>query len=301
MHLLRDDAGQLPVAGATVNVVFLLSDYVLHNQIVSDYVAARPKDRVAIVKVPLVLKGKSRVETALRVAPQLSRRFLAGKLIEALVLAAITVLPKVMRRGAVFRRLRTIARRHGLPYHRTRNVMSDETLRFVRAAEPDVVVTLFHQIVKRPLLELPRLGVVNIHPGLLPEFRGIQPYFWALAERHGRAGTTLHLIEDETIDTGRVLARSEYATQPGMSVQLNYYLAAQAAARLLPRCLEALESGRLVPAAQPQGGAYYRWPDSAAFDRLDAAGHALFSWRQLWGILAGRYADFATEEILAAA
>jgi methionyl-tRNA formyltransferase len=284
-----------------VNVVFVLSDYVLHNRIVSDYVLARPQDRVSVVKVPLVLKGKGRLETARRIAPQLSRRFLLGKALEALVLAAITVIPKILARGAVFRRLRSIARRHGLPFLKTSNVMSEEALAFVRAQEPDLVVTLFHQIVKRPLLDLPRLGVVNIHPGLLPAFRGIQPYFWELALGHGRAGATLHLIEDETIDTGRVLASGAYATWPRMSVQLNYYLTAQVAARLLPRCAEDLERGRGTPSAQPDAGAYYRWPDSAAFDRLEAAGHALFSWKDLWGILSGRYDGFVAEEAPSAA
>jgi methionyl-tRNA formyltransferase len=279
-----------------VNVVFLLSDYVLHNRIVSDYLLARPQDRVSVVKVPLVLKGKGRLETARRIAPQLSRRFLLGKVLEALVLAAITVVPKILRRGAVFRRLRSIARLHGLPFLKTSNVMSEEALAFVRAQQPDLVVTLFHQIVKRPLLDLPRLGVVNIHPGLLPAFRGIQPYFWELALGHGRAGATLHLIEDETIDTGRVLGEGAYATWQGMSVQLNYYLTAQAAARLLPRCAEEIEQGRAAPAPQPDGGAYHRWPDSAAFDRLEAAGHALFSWSDLWGILSGRYDRFVAGE-----
>jgi len=284
-----------------VNVVFVLSDYVLHNRIVSDYVLARPQDRVSIVKVPLVLKGRGRVETARRIAPQLSRRFLLGKVLEALVLAAITFVPKILRRGAVFRRLRSIARRHRLPFLKTGNVMSEEALAFVRAREPDLVVTLFHQIVKRPLLDLPRRGVVNIHPGLLPEFRGIQPYFWELALGHGRAGPTLHLIEDETIDTGRVLASGAYATWPGMSVQLNYYLTAQVAARLLPACAEQIEQGRAAPVGQPDGGAYHRWPDSAAFDRLEAAGHSLFSWRDMWGILSGRFDAFAAEEAPSAA
>jgi len=58
---------------------------------------------------------------------------------------------------------------------------------------------------------------------------------------------------------------------------------------------------RVVPAAQPDGGAYYRWPDSVAFDRLEAAGHALFRWRDLWGILAGRYDESAAEETLSSA
>ena len=53
------------------SVVFLFNDYPLHNAIVSDYVSARPSDRVALVKVPLVLKGKSRSETARRIVPQL--------------------------------------------------------------------------------------------------------------------------------------------------------------------------------------------------------------------------------------
>jgi methionyl-tRNA formyltransferase len=177
--------------------------------------------------------------------------------------------------------------------------MSDETLAFINAREPDVVITLFHQIVRERLIGLPRLGVVNIHPGLIPEFRGIQPYFWELSEGSARAGATVHFIEDERIDAGRILGRTSYAVQPGMSVQLNYWFTCRAAARLLPRCLAALEDGSLSPASQdPQAGAYHKWPDSAAFDRLRANGHALVSWRQLCGLLTGRYDAFDTEEEL---
>ena len=271
------------------SVVFLFNDYALHNAIVSDYVAARPGDRVALVKVPLVLKGKSRSETVRRILPQLSRRFVAGKMLEFFVLLALTLLPKLMRRGAVFRRLRWIARRHGLPFLKTDNVMSSDALDFVRAQQPDVVVTVVHQILKGPLIAIPRHGVVNIHPGLLPDFRGIQPYFWELSEGSAEAGPTLHLIEDEGIDTGGVLVASRYPVRPRMSVQHNYFLTARAAAAILPECVEALCEGRLEPRAQdPEEGAYYRWPDSVAFDRLKKRGHCLFSWRQLLRILTGR-------------
>ena len=283
-----------------MRVVFILAEYSLHNRIVSDYLAARPQDHVALVKVPLVLKGKGRVDTAQRIVPQLSRRFLAGKLLEFAVLLAITLTPKLMRGGAVFRRLRWIARRQGLPFLRTANVMSAEALEFIRAQEPDLVVTLFHQIIKRKLIAIPGDGIVNIHPGLIPEFRGIQPYFWELSEGSPRAGATLHLIEDEKIDAGGVLASTSYETSPGMSVQLNYYLTCQAASHLLPRCLEAFHEGRLTPAPQdPEAGDYWRWPDSEAFTRLRQRGHRLFSWGQLWGILSGRYDDFTAEELLA--
>ncbi|MCA9001137.1 MAG: hypothetical protein KDB61_04375, partial [Planctomycetes bacterium] len=208
-------------------------------------------------------------------------------------------LPKLLARGAVFRRLRATCRRMAIPFHRTENVMDDASLSFARNFEPDVIVSLCHQILKEPLISLAPLGIVNVHPGVLPEFRGIQPYFWELSEGAQRAGATLHLIEDEQVDAGGVLARASYAIPAGISVQCNYYLTIQCAARLLPDCIGRLQAGELEPEAQdPNDGAYYRWPDSAAFERLKGRGHCLISYRQLLGILVSRYdghrADSAT-------
>lgn len=203
-----------------MRVVYVLAEYGLHNQIVVEHLRARPMDRVSVVKVPLVLRGKGRGATAARIVPKLSRRFLAGKLVEAGILLAVTATPKLLGRGAVFQRLRPIARRRRLPFHRSPDIMSEETLAFIGDQQPDVVITLFHQIVRTRLIAL-------------------------------------------------------------------------------PRCLAALEDGRLSPAAQdPAAGAYCKWPDSAAFDRLRDRGHALVSWRQLCGLLVGRHDALETEEVL---
>jgi len=273
-----------------MRVLFLFSDYVLHNSLLTEYVAARPQDAVAVVKIPLVLKGKGRRETAGRIVPQLSRRFAFGKVVEFLALLAIALVPKLLARGPVFRRLRATCGRLGLPFHRTENVMDEGALSFARDFAPDVIVSLCHQILKQPLIEIPRLGVVNVHPGVLPDFRGIQPYFWELSEGSEVAGATLHLIEDEQIDAGGVLGRTEFAVQAGWSVQLTYFLTIRSASALLPSCVAALEEGGLQPEAQdPESGAYFRWPDSAAFGRLRQRGHRLISLRQLIGILVGNF------------
>lgn len=279
-----------------MKVLFLLSDYVLHNALLTDYIAARAGDEVAVIKIPLVLKGKSRRGTAERIVPQLSRRFAAGKLVEFAALMTITALPKLLSRGAIFRRLRRTCAKLRLPFHRTENIMDEGSLAFAREFEPDVIVSLCHQILKEPLISLAPLGVVNVHPGVLPDYRGIQPYFWELSEGSPRAGATLHLIEDEQIDAGGVLGRASFPTTPGMSVQLNYFLTTKCAAALLPDCLTALDEGKLAPEAQqPDQGAYFRWPDSSAFERLRERGHALISFRQLFGILVGRYDGFRAE------
>ena len=176
--------------------------------------------------------------------------------------------------------------------------MSSEALAFIESQHPDVIVTLVHQILKAPLIALPKHAIINIHPGILPEFRGIQPYFWQLAKSFEQSGPTLHLIEDENIDTGKVLAQASYKTLPGMSVQLNYYLTAKCAAQLLPQCVAKLGAGQRPNERQPAGTpCYYRWPDSTDFNQLLAAGHTLLSLRDLWGILSGHYDEFTPTRV----
>lgn len=284
-----------PPASSPLRVTFVLSEYSLHNELVEHYLDARPLDAVSLVKVPLVLRGRGRRETVARIAPRLSRRFLASKLAEFLLVQAVTRTPKLLPRGAVFRRLRRIAVRRRLPFLRTDDIMSPESLAFIGGQRPDLVVTLFHQIVRRDLLAIPRLGVVNAHPGLLPGFAGIQPYFWALAEGASVTGGTLHLIEDESVDTGRVVGQAEFAVAPRMSVQLAYFLTSRSLAHLLPRVCDAFADGSIAPRPQPAGGTYRRWPDSEAVDRLLRRGHRICSLRDLAGILSGRHDTFAPD------
>ncbi len=279
-----------PPSPPPVNILFIFNEYSLHNGIIETFIAARPQDTVSLVKVKMTLKGRSRLETAGKILPQLSRRFLTGKILEALVLLAVTLIPKLYHRGAIFRRLRQIAKKHQLPFHTTAHVLSSETIAFIRRQQPDLIITLVHQIIKAPLLGLPQLGIINIHPGLLPQFKGIQPYFWELSESSPEAGATLHLIEDASIDTGRILARKSYPTASVRSVHLNYYLTARTAATILPDTVHHLAAGTLIPIPQdPRTGNYYKWPDSSAYDRLSRSGRCLFSFRDLFAILTGKH------------
>lgn len=82
-----------------MRVVYVMAEYSLHNQLVEEHLRARPDDELAVVKVPLVLRGKGRRETAERIAPKLSRRFLWGKLLEAAVVLTVTATPKMLLFG----------------------------------------------------------------------------------------------------------------------------------------------------------------------------------------------------------
>lgn len=82
---------------------------------------------------------------------------------------------------------------------------------FVRSVKPDLIwVTDYRYLLPPELIGLARLGAVNLHPSLLPAYRGRAPINWAILEGANLLGLTAHFI-DEGMDSGDIIAQFEYA------------------------------------------------------------------------------------------
>ncbi len=177
-----------------------------------------------------------------------------------------------------------LARRHGGRFIETTDINGSETRGAVQAYAPDFIVSMnFDQILQPPVIALAGIAAVNVHPALLPALRGPCPELWAVARKLSVSGATVHVIEDQTIDAGRVLARAEVPIEGAPSVgQLNTRLFL-AGARALPTALARLEADK--GAGTPQrlsDGEYLGYPTAAEMAgfrraglRLCRAGHAL--------------------------
>ena len=89
-----------------------------------------------------------------------------------------------------------------------------ESVEDLRALAPDVCVTAaFGQILSQELLDIPRLGTVNVHASLLPKFRGSSPVAWCILEGMDKTGVTT-MLTDKGIDTGAMLLRREIPRDP---------------------------------------------------------------------------------------
>ena len=180
--------------------------------------------------------------------------------------------------------LPALARRHGARLIETPDVNSAATRAAVQTYAPDFIVVMnFDQILKPPLIALAEVAAVNVHPALLPALRGPCPELWAVARKLGVSGATVHVIEDQTIDAGRVLARIVVPIDRAPSVgELNTRLFL-AGARALPAALARLEADKA--AGEPQNlsaGEYLGYPTAAEMAgfrraglRLCRAGHAI--------------------------
>lgn len=109
--------------------------------------------------------------------------------------------------GGIFRSLREVAAAFRFPVATCGNQNSTQSATFLKKCSPDLIVFAGGNILREPLLDVPRLGVLNAHLALLPEIRGMSSPEWSLLNRVP-AGVTIHYI-DEGIDTGPVLRRYE--------------------------------------------------------------------------------------------
>ncbi|MBU1108337.1 MAG: hypothetical protein KKB51_16810 [Candidatus Riflebacteria bacterium] len=130
-----------------------------------------------------------------------------------------------------------VLRERGLEVYRCSSVNTAGALKFIGGIEPDLMVNMrTRNIYKKPVLDLPKIGCINIHHGLLPENRGTLCDMWAWIE--GRpVGFTIHWM-NEKIDDGDIIDRCEVDTTGCRSYIEIPYRSSQIEAGCLLRNLE---------------------------------------------------------------
>lgn len=170
--------------------------------------------------------------------------------------------------------VRTYLKQHAVPVHTTRDINQPESLTFIRSYSPDFMLSAhFNQLIGPDLLGLPPLGCLNIHPGRLPEYRGVDPAFYTLLRGEQFAGVTLH-YQDKQFDTGAIILSADQQVLPTDSLlSLNSRLFI-AGARLLCTTLK-LDPLKLQTELREEVDRYDSWPGSSATKLLRKNGHNL--------------------------
>ncbi len=115
-----------------------------------------------------------------------------------------------------------------------------------------VIVVGYGRIIPQWMIDLPRLGNINLHGSLLPKYRGAAPIQWAIAMGEKATGVTTMRI-DAGLDTGDILLRSEEPVRPEDTALTLAPRLAQTGAELMISTLAGLKNGSITP--QPQDNA----------------------------------------------
>lgn len=150
-----------------------------------------------------------------------------------------------------------LAEQLGLPVIQPERLKAPEAMAQLQAWRPDlIVVAAYGQILRPAVLDLPRMGCINIHGSLLPRWRGAAPVQAAILNGDSETGVSI-MCMDPGVDTGPILSLRSVPILPGETAGSLGKRLAELGASLLIETLPAYLDGMCIPQAQDETRATY--------------------------------------------
>ncbi len=154
---------------------------------------------------------------------------------------------------------------------------SPEGLQTLEEQQAELIVSIrYRRILKEQAIAIPTRGVINLHSGILPDYRGVMATFWAMLAGEKEIGATLHWIVDSGIDTGPVIGIRRKPACPERSYLANVLGLYTDGCDMIAEAVRAIAEERGPGGCpQPSGGRYYSAPDVRDVERFLDAGLVL--------------------------
>lgn len=105
----------------------------------------------------------------------------------------------------IHKRLQNTAEKNNIEFIRVINLKDSNFIKKLKKLNPDlIVITHFEKLLPLEIINIPKLGSINLHPSLLPNYRGMSPQHWPIINGEKETGITVHFI-DKTADTGDII------------------------------------------------------------------------------------------------
>lgn len=152
-----------------------------------------------------------------------------------------------------------------IPVYAVRDLSAPHAIELLESLHVSVgIVACFPLRLPREILTVPRCGFLNLHPSLLPAYRGPYPLFWTFRDGVQESGITLHQVDSE-LDTGDIVQQSKLFIPDGLNPKEADELFAAEGTTLILEALAGLQNGALARQAQREGASYFGRPSAEDF------------------------------------
>lgn len=126
----------------------------------------------------------------------------------------------------------------------------------------DLIISIRYGVIfKGDVINFPKYGIVNLHSGILPNYRGIMPTFWSMVNKEKKIGCTLHYIQDTTIDTGDIIDIYKQNIDYNKSYFLNLCSIYKNSSKILLEFLQKFDKKeKIITKAQNSSENYHSYP-----------------------------------------
>jgi folate-dependent phosphoribosylglycinamide formyltransferase PurN len=258
-----------------LRVAIVATDTFFSYLLISHLVANQPKNIVCMVIMQPKFVGKGAFGTI----STLVRRtgwvnFFYKLLIRTRFLTALALAKTGIIKHAISPRL--LAERYGIPIFESEDCNNDETVEYLRSHDIDILLSInVYQRMHEPLLAMSRIAAVNTHFGMLPKYKGVSPYIWAMANGEKEIGLSIHRMVYE-FDEGQLLRQQRMSLQKGDSAMGVYHRGCMIARKMITEVVDQLEKEPTFGYDQVGVGSYYSMPTRHTTAALKKNGFCLW-------------------------
>jgi len=146
--------------------------------------------------------------------------------------------------------IKKVALSKGLEVFQPENINDEESLKRLKGFNPDIIlVVAYGQILSSHILNIPKIGCINIHGSLLPKYRGAAPINRAIINGEKETGITFMFMK-EKVDAGEIIFQEKIDILPDETCGELYYRLSDLSAESLPKLLEKIKSGKIERISQ---------------------------------------------------
>jgi methionyl-tRNA formyltransferase len=169
------------------------------------------------------------------------------------IVAVVTTPDKPAGRGMQLQEspIKKFAVAHHIPVLQPTKLKAPEFIDELKSYHADLQVVIAFRMLPEIVWNMPRLGTINLHASLLPDYRGAAPINWAIINGETKTGVSTFLLKHE-IDTGDLIHQQEVAITPEMTVGELHDVLMKVGADLIVKTVAAVESGNYTPTPQKE-------------------------------------------------
>ena len=155
------------------------------------------------------------------------------------------------------------------PQYQVKTINDSNAVKKLKRIQPDVIAVYGASILRKRVIRIPKYGVLNLHNGILPQYRGPKSEFWALYNNEPHmVGSTVHYI-DEKIDTGDIVMQATVMPKPGEDERVLRCRTTQSGVEMMIKAIEQIGNGTITAIPQDSSIAnYYTTPSMQAYRQV---------------------------------
>ena len=172
--------------------------------------------------------------------------------------------------------LAQLCKSYGIKVELEDDINSKKFLDYLKQMNLDLIVSVAAPLIfKKALIQLPRLGCINIHNAKLPKYRGMMPNFWQMYHDEKQMGITIHEINSK-IDDGRIILQKEVQIEPNECLDSLIRRTKRIGAQYMIEAIDKIKSGDIAYIENDATEAsYFSFPTRQDVRKFRAMGHKL--------------------------